>query len=62
VYPAALAVGRGAVDRGIFLDGVGYGSALIANRIHSNAGPGQPWFAGVLCGNSVAMIVQPVPS
>jgi ribose 5-phosphate isomerase B len=34
VYPAALAVGRGAVDRGIFLDGVGYGSALIANRIH----------------------------
>jgi ribose 5-phosphate isomerase B len=34
VYPAALAVGRGAVDRGIFVDGVGYGSALIANRIH----------------------------
>jgi ribose 5-phosphate isomerase B len=34
VYPAALAVGRGRVDRGIFVDGVGYGSALIANRIH----------------------------
>jgi ribose 5-phosphate isomerase B len=34
VYPAALAVGRGEVDRGIFVDGVGYGSALIANRIH----------------------------
>lgn len=33
VYPAALAVGRGEVDRGIFVDGVGYGSALIANRI-----------------------------
>ena len=33
VYPAALAVGRGHVDRGIFVDGVGYGSALIANRI-----------------------------
>lgn len=33
VYPAALAVGRGSVDRGIFVDGVGYGSALIANRI-----------------------------
>lgn len=33
VHPAALAVGRGAVDRGIFVDGVGYGSALIANRI-----------------------------
>jgi ribose 5-phosphate isomerase B len=34
VYPAALAVGSGKVDRGIFVDGVGYGSALIANRIH----------------------------
>lgn len=33
VYPAALAVGAGDVDRGIFVDGVGYGSALIANRI-----------------------------
>lgn len=33
VYPAALAVGLGTVDRGIFVDGVGYGSALIANRI-----------------------------
>jgi ribose 5-phosphate isomerase B len=34
VYPAALAVGAGEVDRGIFVDGVGYGSALVANRIH----------------------------
>ena len=34
VYPAALAVGRGEADRGIFIDGVGYGSALIANRVH----------------------------
>ncbi len=34
VYPAALAVGEGTVDRGIFVDGVGYGSAMIANRIH----------------------------
>jgi ribose 5-phosphate isomerase B len=34
VYPAALAVGQGRADRGIFVDGVGYGSALIANRIH----------------------------
>ena len=33
VYPAALAVGRGDVDRGIFVDGVGYGSAMIANKI-----------------------------
>ena len=33
VYPAALAVGRGEVDRGIFVDGVGYGSAMIANRV-----------------------------
>lgn len=34
VYPAALAVGRGEAERGIFIDGVGYGSALIANRIY----------------------------
>jgi ribose 5-phosphate isomerase B len=34
VYPAALAVGMGTVDRGIFVDGVGYGSAMIANRVH----------------------------
>ena len=33
VYPAALAVARGEVDRGIFVDGVGYGSAMIANKI-----------------------------
>jgi ribose 5-phosphate isomerase B len=34
VYPAALAVGQGRFERGIFIDGVGYGSAMIANRIH----------------------------
>ena len=33
VYPAALAVGAGTAERGIFVDGVGYGSAMIANRI-----------------------------
>jgi ribose 5-phosphate isomerase B len=33
VYPAALAVSEGAVERGIFVDGVGYGSAMIANKI-----------------------------
>src|SRR6478672_8578935 len=33
VYPAALAVGEGRADRGIFVDGVGYGSAMIANKI-----------------------------
>lgn len=33
VYPAALAVGRGEVDRGVFVDGVGYGSAMLANRV-----------------------------
>ncbi len=33
VYPAALAVAKGQCDRGIFVDGVGYGSALIANKI-----------------------------
>ncbi len=34
VYPAALAVGEGKADRGIFVDGVGYGSAMIANKIY----------------------------
>lgn len=33
VYPASLAVGRGEVARGIFVDGVGWGSGMIANRI-----------------------------
>lgn len=33
VLPAALAVARGEVDRGIFVDGVGYGSAMIANKV-----------------------------
>lgn len=33
VYPAALAVAKGEAERGIFVDGVGYGSAIIANRI-----------------------------
>jgi ribose 5-phosphate isomerase B len=34
VYPAAIAVGDGRVQRGIFVDGVGYGSAMIANKIY----------------------------
>ena len=34
VFPAALAVAKGECDRGIFCDGVGYGSALIANKIN----------------------------
>ncbi|HAH75901.1 MULTISPECIES: RpiB/LacA/LacB family sugar-phosphate isomerase [Kandleria] len=34
VYPAALAVAKGGCERGIFVDGVGYGSALIANKIN----------------------------
>ncbi|MBS1696511.1 MAG: RpiB/LacA/LacB family sugar-phosphate isomerase [Actinobacteria bacterium] len=33
VLPGALAVARGEADRGIFVDGVGYGSAMIANKI-----------------------------
>ena len=33
VYPAAQAVSKGVVDRGIFIDGVGYGSAMIANKL-----------------------------
>ncbi|MCE0496005.1 RpiB/LacA/LacB family sugar-phosphate isomerase [Vibrio salinus] len=34
IYPAALAVSKKEVDRGIFIDGVGYGSAMIANKIY----------------------------
>lgn len=34
VLPAALAVSSGRADRGIFVDGVGYGSAMIANKVH----------------------------
>ena len=33
VLPATLAVARGEVERGIFVDGVGYGSAMIANKV-----------------------------
>ena len=34
VYPAAYAVATGKADRGIFVDGVGYGSAMIANKVN----------------------------
>lgn len=34
VHPAARAVATGEADRGIFVDGVGYGSALIANKVN----------------------------
>jgi len=33
VYPAAEALSRGEVDRAIMVDGVGYGSAMIANKL-----------------------------
>ena len=33
VYPAALALARGEVERAIMVDGVGYGSAMIANKL-----------------------------
>ena len=33
VFPAAKAVAKGGCDRGIFVDGVGYGSAMIANKL-----------------------------
>lgn len=41
IYPATLAVARGEADRGIFVDGVGYGSALIANKL--------PGISAVVC-------------
>lgn len=34
VYPAAIAISNGEFERGIFVDGVGYGSAMIANKIN----------------------------
>ncbi|MYL35075.1 RpiB/LacA/LacB family sugar-phosphate isomerase [Pontibacillus yanchengensis] len=34
IYPASLAVAKGEAERGIFVDGVGYGSAMIANKIY----------------------------
>ena len=34
VLPAALSVARGECDRGVFVDGTGYGSALIANKVN----------------------------
>ena len=33
VYPAALSLSKGEVDRAILVDGVGYGSAMIANKL-----------------------------
>ena len=33
VLPASLAVANGQAQRGIFVDGVGYGSAMIANKV-----------------------------
>ena len=34
IYPASLAVAEGKAERGIFVDGVGYGSPMIANKIY----------------------------
>ena len=34
IYPASIAVSKGEVERGIFIDGVGYGSSIIANKIY----------------------------
>jgi ribose 5-phosphate isomerase B len=49
IYPASLAVAEGKADRGIFIDGVGYGSAIIANKIYGlNAAVCQdPFCAGL---------------
>ena len=35
IYPAAMAVASGEMEKGIFVDGVGYGSAMIANKLPS---------------------------
>lgn len=49
IYPASLAVAEGKADRGIFIDGVGYGSALIANKIYGvNAAVSQDPFCAKL--------------
>ncbi len=34
VLPAAISVAKGECDRGIFVDGVGYGSAMISNKVN----------------------------
>lgn len=34
IYPASMAIAEGKADKGIFVDGVGYGSAMIANKIY----------------------------
>lgn len=34
IYPAALEVGKGNREKGIFIDGLGSGSALIANKVY----------------------------
>lgn len=34
IYPASLAIAKKECDKGIFVDGVGYGSAMIANKIY----------------------------
>ena len=34
IYPASLAIAEKKCDKGIFIDGVGYGSAMIANKIY----------------------------
>lgn len=33
IYPASVAISNGEFERGIFVDGVGYGSAMIANKL-----------------------------
>ncbi|MEE3420624.1 MAG: RpiB/LacA/LacB family sugar-phosphate isomerase [Lachnospiraceae bacterium] len=34
ILPASLAVAKGECERGVFVDGVGYGSAMIANKVN----------------------------
>lgn len=34
ILPASIAIAKGECERGIFVDGVGYGSAMIANKVN----------------------------
>ena len=58
VYPAALSVAKGECDRGIFVDGVGYGSAMIANKVNGiYAAVGKAQIKHILCSGILSPVV-----